>query len=161
VHSDGYFGMDGGILISTRLPATNKYMTADFHGLVQGLQYKNVAGLSLFYGLNLPLSKKWCGHQVRHDRTEIMLKVALNTIKQTNMRVKCSSSLIKDEVLIAVGCPIFPSILIAKYLTPQRFCIEVPVPSRESQLSYMCLLRVTILPICTIFLWILQNSENV
>ena len=25
-------------------------------------------------------------------------------------------SLIKDEVLITVGCPIFPSILIAKYL---------------------------------------------
>jgi hypothetical protein len=24
--------------------------------------------------------------------------------------------IIKDEVLIAVGCPIFPSILIAKYL---------------------------------------------
>jgi hypothetical protein len=48
-------------------------------------------------------------------------------------------------------------------LTPQRFCIEVAVPSRESQLSYMCLLRVTILPIFTNFLWILerQNSENV
>ena len=102
--------------IHRKIVKIGKIVTRNKHGLVQGLQYKNVAGLSLFYGLNLPPLKKWCGHQVRHDRTEIMLKVALNTIKQTNMRVKCSSSLIKDEVLIAVGCPIFPSILIAKYL---------------------------------------------
>ena len=30
-------------------------------------------------------------------------------------------SLIKDKVLITVGCPIFPSVLIAKYLFTESF----------------------------------------
>jgi hypothetical protein len=45
-------------------------------------------------------------------------------------------SLIKDEVLITVGCPIFPSILIAKYLLTGSLKIR-SIDNLEMQKKYI------------------------
>jgi hypothetical protein len=44
-------------------------------------------------------------------------------------------TLIKDEVLITVGCPIFPSILIAKYLFTGS--LKKTIDNLETQKKYM------------------------
>ena len=49
-----------------------------------------------------------------------------------------TSDVIKDEVLIKVGCPIFPSILIAKYLFTENL-INRSIDNLETQKKYISL----------------------
>ena len=43
----------------------------------------------------------------------------------------------------------------------ERSCIEVPVPSQESERSCVCVLRVSIVPLSTIFLFVLVTVPKV
>jgi hypothetical protein len=76
----------------------------------------------------------------RHDIAEILLKVALSTIKPTNHWKLFTCSLYSN-------------------LTPQLF-IEVPVPSQKSDRSCICVLGVSIFPFLQ-FLLLWKCSENV
>jgi hypothetical protein len=49
-----------------------------------------------------------------------------------------TSDVIKDEVLIKVGCPIFPSILITKYLFTESL-INRSIDNLETQKKYISL----------------------
>ena len=55
-----------------------------------------------------------------HDITEILFKVALNTINHILFNIKLLFALIKDEVLLMVGCPIFPPFYIDSQISVHR-----------------------------------------